>query len=113
VYAEDPKNFYPSPGKLHVFRPPQDAAIRIETGYAEGREVTPYYDPMIAKVIVKGATRDQAIERLVQALQAFDIQGVKHNIPAVLAILQSDPFRQGDVHTGIVDEVLKRGKAKG
>ncbi len=113
VYAEDPKNFFPSPGKLNVFRPPEDASIRIETGYAEGREVTPFYDPMLAKVIVKAASRSQAIERLVQALQAFDIQGVKHNIPAVVAILKSDAFGSGNVHTGIVNEVLARPKAKG
>jgi acetyl-CoA carboxylase biotin carboxylase subunit len=113
VYAEDPKSFFPSPGKLNVFRPPEDPAIRIETGYAELREVTPFYDPMLAKVIVKGATRSQAIERLVQALRAFDIQGVKHNIPAVIAILQSEAFGAGDVHTGIVTEVLSRPKTKG
>jgi acetyl-CoA carboxylase biotin carboxylase subunit len=113
VYAEDPKNFFPSPGKLNVFRPPADPAIRIETGYAEGREVTPFYDPMLAKVIVKGASRSQAIERLVQALQAFDIQGVKHNIPAVIAILQSEAFGAGNVHTGIVTEVLSRPGTKG
>lgn len=111
VYAEDPKNFFPSPGKLTVYRPPQDKSIRIETGYGEGCTVTPFYDPLLAKVIVKGATREHAIEGLVQALRAFDIQGVKHNIPAVLAILQSDAFGSGNVHTGIVDEVL-RPKAK-
>jgi acetyl-CoA carboxylase, biotin carboxylase subunit len=113
VYAEDPKNFFPSPGKLTVFRPPEGKSIRIETGYAEGRDVTPFYDPMIAKVIVKGANREQAIEHLVDALQAFDIQGLKHNIPAVVAILRSDAFREGRVHTGIVSEVLARPKAKG
>jgi acetyl-CoA carboxylase biotin carboxylase subunit len=113
VYAEDPKNFFPSPGKLTVFRPPTDKAIRIETGYAEGRDVTPFYDPMLAKVIVKGKDRGQAIERLVEALQAFDIQGLKHNIPAVVAILKSDVFASGAVHTGIVSEVLGRAKAKG
>ena len=113
VYAEDPKNFFPSPGKLSVFRPPADKAIRIDTGYAEGREVTPFYDPLLAKVIVKGTTRSQAIDTLVTALQAFDIQGLKHNIPAVVAILQSDGFRSGEVHTGIVSQVLARPKAKG
>ena len=112
VYAEDPKNFFPSPGKLNVFRPPLDKSIRIETGYAEGREVTPFYDPLLAKVIVKGPSRDQAIDHLVAALQAFDIQGLKHNIPAVVAILKSDPFRDGAVHTGIVSEVLARTKPK-
>ncbi|MCC6535053.1 MAG: ATP-grasp domain-containing protein [Burkholderiales bacterium] len=112
VYAEDPKNFFPSPGKLTVFRPPQDPAIRIETGYAEGRDVTPFYDPMIAKVIVKAPNRARAIERLVEALQAFDIQGLKHNIPAVIAILKSEAFAAGDVHTGIVADVLVRTKTK-
>jgi acetyl-CoA carboxylase, biotin carboxylase subunit len=106
VYAEDPKNFFPSPGKLKVFRPPQDATVRVETGYAEGRDVTPHYDPMIAKVIVHAGTRDQAIEQLIVALEAFDIQGIKHNIPAVLAVLRSEPFRAGRVHTGLIAEVM-------
>jgi acetyl-CoA carboxylase biotin carboxylase subunit len=106
VYAEDPKNFFPSPGKLAVFRPPRDAGVRVETGFAEGREVTPHYDPMIAKVIVRAATRDKAIDELVYALEHFEIQGLKHNIPAVVAILRSAPFRDGDVHTGLIPEVL-------
>ena len=110
VYAEDPKSFFPSPGKLTVFRPPQDHTIRIETGYAEGRDVTPYYDPMIAKVIVHAASRDAAIERLAQALGAFDIKGPKTNIPAVLMILRSEQFRSGQVHTGLLPEVMAQQK---
>jgi acetyl-CoA carboxylase biotin carboxylase subunit len=110
VYAEDPKNFFPSPGKLKVFRPPEDPAIRIETGYAEGRDVTPHYDPLIAKVIVHDVARDKAVERLIEALAGFDIQGVKHNIPAVLAVLRSEAFRAGDVHTGIIQQVLGQKK---
>jgi acetyl-CoA carboxylase biotin carboxylase subunit len=106
VYAEDPRNFFPSPGNLKVFRPPQDASVRVETGYAEGRDVTPHYDPMIAKVIVRADTRERAIDRLAQALEAFEIQGPKNNIPAVLAILRSEPFRAGRVHTGLISEVL-------
>ena len=105
VYAEDPKNFFPSPGKLTVFRPPQDKSIRIETGYAEGRDVTPFYDPMIAKVIVHAASRDLAIERLAQALESFDIKGPKTNIPMVIAVLRSAQFGAGDVHTGLIPEV--------
>jgi acetyl-CoA carboxylase biotin carboxylase subunit len=108
VYAEDPKSFFPSPGKLKVFRPPQDATVRVETGYAEGRDVTPHYDPMIAKVIVHAGTRDQAIEQLTAALEAFEIQGIKHNIPAVLAVLRSEPFRAGRVHTGLIAEVMAK-----
>ena len=111
VYAEDPRTFFPSPGKLKVFRPPQDAGVRIETGYAEGRDVTPHYDPMIAKVIVHAQTRERAVERLAEALAAFEIQGIKHNIPAVLAVLRSEPVRAGQVHTGILPEVLSQKKA--
>jgi acetyl-CoA carboxylase biotin carboxylase subunit len=105
VYAEDPKNFVPSPGKLTVFRPPEGEGIRVDTGYAEGRDVTPHYDPMIAKVIVRAATREAAIDKLVEALGGFDIQGLKHNIPAVINILRSEQFRSGRVHTGIIGEV--------
>lgn len=105
VYAEDPKNFFPSPGKLTVFRPPEGEGIRVDTGYAEGRDVTPHYDPMIAKVIVRAETREKAIDKLVEALGGFDIQGLKHNIPAVINILRSEQFRSGRVHTGIIGEV--------
>ena len=110
VYAEDPKNFYPSPGKLTVFRPPQEPTIRVDTGYAEGRDVTPFYDPMLAKVIVHAATREAAIDRLIEALTAFDIQGLKNNIPAVLTILRSEQFRDGAVHTGLIPEVMTKKK---
>lgn len=108
VYAEDPKNFFPSPGKLNVFRPPADGGVRVETGFAEGRDVTPHYDPMIAKVIAHAPTREAAIYKLVVALESFEIQGLKHNIPAVIAILKSEQFRAGDVHTGLIPEVLKK-----
>ncbi len=111
VYAEDPKNFFPSPGKLMVFRPPQGQSIRVETGYAEGREVTPHYDPMIAKVIVHAANREAAIDKLIDALTAFEIQGVKHNIPAVLAIVRSAQFRSGQIHTGLIPEIFDKKKA--
>jgi acetyl-CoA carboxylase biotin carboxylase subunit len=96
---------------LKVFRPPQDALVRIETGYAEGREVTPHYDPMIAKVIVHAETRERAVDALIEALAAFDIQGIKHNIPAALAVLRSEPFRAGRVHTDLIPEVLAQKKA--
>jgi acetyl-CoA carboxylase biotin carboxylase subunit len=112
VYAEDPKSFFPSPGTLKVFRPPQDPGVRVETGFAEGRAVTPHYDPMIAKVIVHAGTREQAIERLAEALDAFAIEGVKTNIPAVLAVLRSEPFRAGRVHTGLIPEVLNTDKRR-
>ncbi len=110
VYAEDPKRFFPSPGPLQVFRPPQGEGIRVETGYREGQQVTPYYDPLLAKVIARGPTREAAIGRLLEALPAFEIRGVKNNVPALVAILRSDEFRSGRVHTGLASEVLARAQ---
>ena len=108
VYAEDPRRFLPSPGPLRVFRPPVADGVRVETGYAEGQVVTPHYDPLLAKVIVHAPTRDAAIDALCDALHAFAIEGVKHNVPALLRIVASDEFRAARLHTGLVDEVLAR-----
>jgi acetyl-CoA carboxylase biotin carboxylase subunit len=106
VYAEDPRRFLPSPGKLEVFRPPTGEGIRIETGYAEGAVVSPFYDPLLAKVIARGTTRDDAIGRLEEALSAFEITGVKQNIPALLQVLGTEAFRVGNVHTGLLYEAV-------
>lgn len=106
IYAEDPVRFFPSPGTLKVLEFPAGPGIRVETGFAQGCIVTPYYDPMIAKLIVHADTRAQAIERLQQALAATRIEGVKHNIPFIQRVLQSDAFRSGAVHTGLAAEVL-------
>jgi acetyl-CoA carboxylase biotin carboxylase subunit len=106
IYAEDPVRFFPSPGTLKVLEFPAGPGIRVETGFAQGCAVTPYYDPMIAKLIVHAETRALAIERLQQALAATRIEGVKHNIPFIQRVLQSDAFRSGDVHTGLAAQVL-------
>lgn len=105
VYAEDPVRFLPSPGPLNVFRPPADGSVRIETGFAEGSTVTPFYDPLLAKVIARAPTRSEAIEKLCSALQNFEIAGVKHNIPALLAALRSSAFTSGAVHTGLLNTI--------
>ena len=112
VYAEDPRRFLPSPGTLREFAPPAAAGIRVETGYAAGRDVTPHYDPMIAKVIARAETRAAAIDKLVDGLKAFRIEGVKHNIPALLAILDSGEFREGRVHTGLATQIVNRTAAQ-
>jgi acetyl-CoA carboxylase biotin carboxylase subunit len=108
VYAEDPKRFFPSPGNLTVFRPPIGAGVRIETGFCEGRDVTAHYDPMIAKVIVHRPTRETALTGLMDALRDFRIEGVKSNIPALLAVFDSDEFKAWQPHTGLVGEVIAR-----
>jgi acetyl-CoA carboxylase biotin carboxylase subunit len=99
VFAEDPRRFFPSPGHLIVFRPPSAHGVRVETGYAEGDRITPFYDPMLAKVIVHAATRERAIDQMLDALAAFEVAGVKTNIPFAANVLQSEPFRAGKVHT--------------
>jgi acetyl-CoA carboxylase biotin carboxylase subunit len=106
VYAEDSRRFLPSSGELKVYRPPQ--GIRVETGYAEGQKVTPYYDPMLAKVIAHGTTRNEAIEKLLCALDEFEIDGVKTNLDALRILLTAEEFQAGDVHTGLVPEVMAR-----
>src|SRR5690606_17598810 len=106
IYAEDPVRFYPSPGRLSTLRLPSGPGIRVETGLAEGCSVTPYYDPMIAKLIVHADDRAAAIERLIGAIDATVIEGVKHNLPFVRKVLDSEAFRAGRVHTGLAAQVL-------
>ncbi|PTL77811.1 acetyl/propionyl/methylcrotonyl-CoA carboxylase subunit alpha [Vitiosangium sp. GDMCC 1.1324] len=107
IYAEDPVKFFPSPGPLKVFQPPTGEGVRLDSGYAEGNTVTPNYDPMIAKLIVSGATRAEAIERSIQALQGFRIEGIKTNIPLHLRILQDPVFRAGDLNTRFLEHHAK------
>ncbi|HEX5748317.1 MAG TPA: acetyl-CoA carboxylase biotin carboxylase subunit [Archangium sp.] len=107
IYAEDPVKFFPSPGPLKVYQPPTGEGVRLDSGYAEGNTVTPNYDPMIAKLIVSGATRAEAIERSIAALQNFRIEGIKTNIPLHLRILQEPVFRAGDLNTRFLDNYAK------
>ena len=111
IYAEDPVRFLPSPGRLETLRFGQGEGVRLETSYAEGSQVTPFYDPMIAKLITRGATRAQAIERLLCALDETVIAGVKTNVDFVRKVLRSPEFGAGDVHTGLGTQVLERAKA--
>jgi len=104
VYAEDPVSFYPSPGTLEVFEPPD--GVRVETGLRQGQEVTPFYDPLLAKVIAHGQTREQAVNSLVAGLEGFNIRGVKHNLPALISILRSEEFAGGELHTELQRDVM-------
>ena len=89
--------------------PPKDDGIRIDTGVFEGAEISMYYDPMIAKLIAAGSDREQAIERLQGALDAFHIAGVRHNIPFLAAITASDRFRRGALSTDFIAEEFPDG----
>lgn len=104
VYAEDPaQNFLPQAGRLSVYREPRWPGVRVDSGVAEGGEVSIYYDPMIAKVIATAEDRELAIGRLAAALRDFHIEGIRTNLAFLNAILESDAFRRADVDTAFLD----------
>jgi 3-methylcrotonyl-CoA carboxylase alpha subunit len=105
IYAENPaKMFLPSPGPLEVFLLPEPGeGLRVDVGVREGDRITPHYDPLIGKLICRGADRGQAIERSLSALRASAIEGIHSNLQFLIEVLQHPAFRAGDVHTGFVD----------
>lgn len=112
INAEDPlRGFLPSSGRLVKFIPPPEAPgqVRVDTGVYEGGEVSMYYDSMIAKLICHGATRDQAIGRMREALNAFVIRGVASNIAFQAALLQNPRFLAGNFNTGLIAEEYPKG----
>jgi len=111
VYAEDPfRNFMPSIGRLIKCRPPVASEhVRIDTGIEEGSEVSMYYDPMIAKLITGGDTRDQAIDRMADALDAYYIRGVSHNISFLNALISHPRFREGRLSTNFIADEYPDG----
>ena len=107
VYAEDPSSgFLPQAGPLALYREPDGPGIRIDSGVEEGTAVPVQYDPMLAKLIASGETRDAAIARAVAALRQFPILGVRTNVAFLIRTLEHPAFRTGDLHTGFVDEHL-------
>ena len=105
VYAENPeKNFFPSPGRLDAFELPQQAAgLRVDTGYRAGDSISVFYDPLIAKFISHGPTREAAIRRLREALGGTRIEGVRTNLAFLSAVLDHPEFLAGRIHTGFID----------
>ena len=104
VYAEDPaQGFLPQAGPLLLYREPQGPGIRVDSGYREGSEVTVYYDPLIAKLIVHGETRETARHRAIAALRSFYILGIRTNIPFLLQLLDHPAFVAGTVDTTFLD----------
>ncbi|HEX7841541.1 MAG TPA: biotin carboxylase N-terminal domain-containing protein, partial [Kofleriaceae bacterium] len=100
INAEDPANgFVPAPGTITAWRPPSGDGIRVDTHVTAGYVVPPFYDSLLAKVIVSAADRDAAIDRMIAALSAFEVAGVPTTIPMHLAILRSRPFRENRYDT--------------
>ncbi len=115
VYAEDPyRGFLPSIGRLVTYRPPAEGVangvtVRNDTGVTEGGEISMYYDPMIAKLVTHAPTRIAAIDAQSEALDAFRIDGIGHNIPFVAAIMQHPRWREGRLSTGFIAEEYPKG----
>jgi propionyl-CoA carboxylase alpha chain len=124
VYAEDPyRGFLPSTGRLSRYRPPVEGwtddgsengrrgvdGVRVDDGVYEGGEVSMFYDPMIAKLITWGKTRDEAADKQIAALDSFEIEGLGHNIDFVSAIMQHPRFRSGELTTGFIAEEYPEG----
>lgn len=115
IYAEDPvRNFLPSTGRLVTYRPPHEGVqdgvtVRNDTGVYEGGEISIYYDPMIAKLVTHAPTREQAIEAQATALDAFAIEGIRHNIPFLSALMQHPRWQSGQLSTGFIAEEFPQG----
>ncbi len=104
VYAEDPsQDFLPQAGTLTEYREPHLPGVRVDSGVVEGGEVSVYYDPMIAKVIATAESRELASNRLIAALRAFHIRGIRTNVAFLVGVLESDAFRRGAIDTGYLD----------
>ena len=105
VYAEDPKRFLPSPGAITDWREPSGPGVRVDSGYAAGTTVTPFYDPLLAKLCTHGATRDEAIARARSAVAEFVVTGPKTNLPFHAELLANTEFVSGDYDTGLVSRM--------
>jgi len=109
INAEDPaQNFMPSPGCVETFQPPGGPGIRLDTHLYTGYQVPPYYDSLLAKLIVSGSNREEAIVRGRHALDSFVIEGVKTSIPFLSDITRDDDFMTGGVDTGFVEKFMQR-----
>jgi 3-methylcrotonyl-CoA carboxylase alpha subunit len=109
LYAENPENnFLPSAGKIYALQFPDDEGLRVDTGVEAGSEVTPFYDPMIAKIIAHGATRDEALDRLSRALADTLVAGPRTNAAFLQALCEAPEFRAGAFDTGFIEANLAR-----
>lgn len=115
LYAEDPyRGFLPSIGRLKRYSEPAEGTLgegvlRIDSGVREGDEISLFYDPMIAKVVAHGKTREIAIDTLLEGLDRYHVEGLQSNAPFLAACLEETEFRKGDIHTGYIAETFPDG----
>ena len=105
IYAEDSKRFLPSPGTITEWTQPSGPGVRVDAGYAAGNTVTPFYDPLLAKLCVHGADREQALDRARAAVAGFGIAGLRTNLEFHADLLASAEFTSGDYDTSIVSRL--------
>lgn len=105
VYAEDPSdNFMPSVGVLKTYRPPHGKNIRVDDGYSEGMEVPIQYDPMLSKLITYGKTREEAMQKMLEAIADYEVEGVSTTLPFGKFVFENEAFRSGNFDTNFVKE---------
>jgi len=105
VNAEDPVRFLPGPGTITEWRPPAGPGVRVDAGYQPGNTVTPYYDSLLAKVIVHGRDRAEALRRAADAAAGFRVAGPKSNLAFFTELLDTPEFVSGQYDTGIVSRM--------
>jgi acetyl-CoA carboxylase biotin carboxylase subunit len=103
INAEDPETFLPSPGIIHAFHPPGGPGVRVDTAAHAECQVSPYYDSLIAKLVVHGRDREEALNRMNRSLEFFVVEGIKTTIPLHLRIIQDPDFRAGRYSTRFLD----------
>jgi acetyl-CoA carboxylase biotin carboxylase subunit len=108
VYAEDPKRFFPSPGPITTWVEPSGDGVRVDAGYREGNRVTQFYDPLMAKLCVYGPDRAAALAGARAAVAAFQIEGLKSNLPFFVELLDDPEFVSGRYDTGLVERMRSR-----
>ncbi|MEH6527498.1 MAG: acetyl/propionyl/methylcrotonyl-CoA carboxylase subunit alpha [Sneathiella sp.] len=110
LYAEDPyRGFLPSIGRLRRYTIPKGENVRVDTGVTEGSEITMFYDPMIAKLVTYGDTREDAIEEMGRALDAYEVKGIAHNVNFLNAVCNHPRFKSGNLTTGFIAEEYPDG----
>jgi 3-methylcrotonyl-CoA carboxylase alpha subunit len=110
IYAEDPdKGFIPSPGRIEYWSAPSGEGVRLDSGFEGGQTITPHYDPMIAKLIVHGSDRSQALARMAAALEEFTIAGIRTGLPFLRRLMTNQTFRAGAYDTGFIEAEMSGG----
>ncbi len=111
IYAEDPiRNFLPSVGRVKKYIEPNvEKKVRVDAGIIDGSEISINYDPMLAKLIVKGKNRKECIDTIIKSLNSYYLRGFNNNIKFLISIFKSEKFFKGDIHTGLLDEEYKDG----